>query len=137
MGPLGTNFSEILIKIQNLSLMKMRLKISSLIWWLFCPGGDELSNPDNKVHGANMGPTWVLSAPDGPHVGPMNLTIREHFDVKKGYTGRCSCIPVLLTRGGSHVIRTCVYDPVTSEQITQPDVALSTTKGLCFHIRIT
>ena len=21
--------------------------------------------PDNKVHGANMGPTWVLSAPDG------------------------------------------------------------------------
>ena len=24
-----------------------------------------------------MGPTWVLSAPDGPHVGPMNLAIRE------------------------------------------------------------
>ena len=22
-------------------------------------------------HEANMGPTWVLSAPDGPHVGPM------------------------------------------------------------------
>ena len=21
----------------------------------------------NAVHGANMGPTWVLSAPDGPH----------------------------------------------------------------------
>ena len=31
--------------------------------------------PDNKIHGANMGPTWVLSAPDGPHVGPMNLAI--------------------------------------------------------------
>ena len=31
--------------------------------------------PDNKVHGANMGPTWVLSAPDGPQVGPMNLAI--------------------------------------------------------------
>ena len=29
-----------------------------------------------KVHGANMGPTWVLSSPDGPHVGPMNLAIR-------------------------------------------------------------
>ena len=26
--------------------------------------------------GANMGPTWVLSAPDGPHIGPMNLAIR-------------------------------------------------------------
>ena len=24
-----------------------------------------------------MGPTWVLSAPDGPHVGPMNLAIRD------------------------------------------------------------
>ena len=23
--------------------------------------------PDNKFHGANMGPTWVLTAPDGPH----------------------------------------------------------------------
>ena len=33
--------------------------------------------PDNKVHGASMGPTWVLSAPDGPHVGPMNLAIRD------------------------------------------------------------
>ena len=31
--------------------------------------------PDSKVHGANMGPTWVLSSPGGPHVGPMNLAI--------------------------------------------------------------
>ena len=35
------------------------------------------TNPDRKVHGANMRPTWVLSAPDGPHVGPMNFVIRE------------------------------------------------------------
>ena len=34
-------------------------------------------NPDSKVNGTNMGPTWVLSAPDEPHVGPMNLVIRE------------------------------------------------------------
>ena len=34
-------------------------------------------SPDNEVHGANMGPTSVLSAPDVPHVGPMNLAIRE------------------------------------------------------------
>ena len=33
--------------------------------------------PDNKVHGTNTGPTWVLSAPDGPHVGPMSLAIRD------------------------------------------------------------
>ena len=32
--------------------------------------------PDSKVQRANMGPIWVLSAPDGPHAGPMNLAIR-------------------------------------------------------------
>ena len=34
-------------------------------------------DPDSKVHGANMGPTWVLSAPDGPHVGPWTLLSRD------------------------------------------------------------
>ena len=33
-------------------------------------------HPGSKVHGAIMGPTWVLWATDGPHVGPMNLAIR-------------------------------------------------------------
>ena len=33
---------------------------------------------DSKVHVAHMGLTWVLSAPDGPHVGPMNLAIRVY-----------------------------------------------------------
>ena len=37
--------------------------------------------PDSKVHVANMGPTWVMSAPDGPHVGPMNLAIRIMFSL--------------------------------------------------------
>ena len=35
--------------------------------------------PDSKVHVANMGPIWVLSAPGGPHVGPMSLAIRDHM----------------------------------------------------------
>ena len=26
-----------------------------------------------------MGSTWILSAPDGPHVGPMSLAIRDHI----------------------------------------------------------
>ena len=30
-------------------------------------------SPDTKVHGANMGPTWVLSAPDGPMLAPWTL----------------------------------------------------------------
>ena len=53
-----------------------------------CPGGQcprttieqypwiVLMNPDSKVHEANMGATWVLSAPGGPHVGPINLVVR-------------------------------------------------------------
>ena len=38
--------------------------------------GSRQTFPDSKVHGANLGLTWVLSAPDGPHVGPMSLAIR-------------------------------------------------------------
>ena len=38
-------------------------------------------DPDSKVHGAYLGPTRVLSAPDGPHVGLMNLAIRGHFQI--------------------------------------------------------
>ena len=42
-GRLGTNFSEILIKLQNFSFTKMHLKIPSAKWRPVCPGGDELS----------------------------------------------------------------------------------------------
>ena len=35
-GPLGKNFSEILIKISTLSFKKMRLKVSSAKWRPFC-----------------------------------------------------------------------------------------------------
>ena len=34
--------------------------------------------PDSKIHWDTMGPTWVLSAPDGLHAAPMNLVIREY-----------------------------------------------------------
>ena len=37
--------------------------------------------PDSKIYGANMGPTWVLSAPDGPHVGPMTSVWGPHQNV--------------------------------------------------------
>ena len=42
-GPLGTNFTEILTKIQNFSFTKMHMKISSAKRQPSCPGGDELS----------------------------------------------------------------------------------------------
>ena len=37
-GLVGTNFSEMLIKIQNFSFTKRHMKISSAKWWLFCLG---------------------------------------------------------------------------------------------------
>ena len=44
------------------SLCKMRFCLISCLQILNL-------DPYSKVHGANMGPIWVLSAPDGPHVG--------------------------------------------------------------------
>ena len=38
------NFSDILIKIQNFSFMKMHMKLSSAKWRPFCSGGDELKD---------------------------------------------------------------------------------------------
>ena len=44
-GPLGTNFSEILIAIQTFSLTKTRLKMSSAECCSFCLGLNVLTNP--------------------------------------------------------------------------------------------
>ena len=49
--------------------------------------------PDSNTHGANVGPTWVLSAPDGPLVGPMNLAIGDHYP--SGYAMKQQCDPAL------------------------------------------
>ena len=43
-GPLGTNFSEILIGIQTFSFKKLHLKTSSAKWRLFCLGLNELKS---------------------------------------------------------------------------------------------
>ena len=51
----------------------------TLVWLCWCSVAKP--TPDSKIHGANMEPPWVLSAPDGPHVGPMNLAI---LDLKLG-----------------------------------------------------
>ena len=53
----------------------------SLIVGYFCPCVCSsywgYFDPYSNVHVANMGPTWILSAPCGPHyVGPINLAIR-------------------------------------------------------------
>ena len=74
------------------SIMSVRTEQSSPSWvcipqkslptardfWNTNSGGWTLFHiRDSKVHGANMGPIWVLSAPDGPHVDPLNLAIRD------------------------------------------------------------
>ena len=41
-------------------------------------------SPDREVQGDNMGPTWVLSAPDGTPVAPMNLVIRAVYAITHG-----------------------------------------------------
>ena len=71
--------------------------------------------PDTKVHGANMRPTWVLPAPDGPHVGPMNLVIRDDisFFIKKMHLNMSCviCQPFCLGINvlNLHVVAPCIY----------------------------
>ena len=43
------------------------------------------NTPDSEVHGANMGSTWVLAVLDGPHVGPMNLAMRDIYILHDEY----------------------------------------------------
>ena len=59
-GPLGTNFSEILIEIITFSFKKMRLKVSSAKRWHFCLGLNVLTHlplvPATFMH------QWIGSA---------------------------------------------------------------------------
>ena len=48
-GPLGTNFSGILIKIQAFSFKKKRLKVSSVKWRPFCLGPNVLTHQYNSI----------------------------------------------------------------------------------------
>ena len=61
------NLSPHPLKTNNLNFLKRQLHIICVFY------------PNSNIHGANMGPTWVLLAPDGPHVGPMNLVIWVHL----------------------------------------------------------
>ena len=69
-GPLGTNFSEISIKILTFSFTKMRLKVSSAKWHQFCLGLNVLKHVSNV-------PLAVID------VIPMSLTLwAQHLKVK-------------------------------------------------------
>ena len=75
-------------------------------WNISCELWSYNDRPDSKVHGANMGPTWVLSAPDGHHDGPTNLAIRavchgrlspdmiSHIDVSRKRPQKVTHVPL-------------------------------------------
>ena len=50
---------------------------AALMWKVMMQSGHNFGHafPDSQDHGTNMGPTCVLSAPGGPHVGPINLAM--------------------------------------------------------------
>ena len=63
--------------------------------------------PDSKVHGANMGTTWVLSAPVGPHVGPMNLAIWDHLP-RQVISQRVVCVFYPRKVGSQLILLSCI-----------------------------
>ena len=85
----GINYSEYPCHSNNLEGFQIQLtKLYTNITVYQAMFTEVQTNPDYKVLGANMGPTWVLLAPDGPHVGPMNLAIREWLHSHIGYLKR-------------------------------------------------
>ena len=63
--------------------------------------------PDSKFHGGNMVPTWVLSAPNGPHVGPMDLAIRA-VPFQNGKTRTNNSLKQNIVRSMTFIY--CFYD---------------------------
>ena len=57
-GPLGTNFSEILIEIQSFSFKKTHLKMSSGKWRPFCLGLNVLTNGGLVMPYGHLGQHW-------------------------------------------------------------------------------
>ena len=59
-GPLGTNFSEILLRIQTFSFKKMHLKVSSAKWRPFCLGLNVLSvDGTYTIHTSQLQQEWL------------------------------------------------------------------------------
>ena len=73
-GPLGTNFSEILSEIHAFSFNKMHLKVSSAKWRLFCLGLNELIEMQllkwvlAKISVSITRPQCVKLFPLAPHI---------------------------------------------------------------------
>ena len=86
-GPETHATVSVFVCLRSFSMKKMDITLDKIYWNNSIFDSDMWTltdmllyiTPDSKVHGTNMGPTWVLSPPDGPHVGPMNLAIRGYY----------------------------------------------------------
>ena len=67
-----------------------------------------------------MGPTWVLLAPGGPHVGPINLAIRDGSVIT--HHRLSVCWSILLMRVSAHVNRSMSDTP--TREVNSPSAAI-------------
>ena len=83
--------------------------------------------PDNKVHEANMGPTWVRQDPGGTQVGPMNLAIRADLQMScNNLTERYGARKVIINNTtGSFFMTTALVSHVSGYCVT-------TGSGTCY-----
>ena len=107
----GMGFSEQLwvtvffiwrIYFQHICIVKFSIKVLKIYFWSWKGPSKVLSFHSREAVGTlNMGPTWVLSAPDGPHVGAMNLAIRGRlYDMEILYAQQSLCEGNPLDAGG-------------------------------------
>ena len=74
MGVAGTQYTDNMHKL--LAYNTAKLSVQQMVRdSLFPLNLSDETDPDSKVHGANMGPIWGRQDPGGPHVGPMNFAI--------------------------------------------------------------
>ena len=78
-GPLGINFSEMLIEIHAFSFKKIHLKMSSEKWRLFCLGLNVLTTWGTVVRVANNG--WAYSALCMSYVWHKHRFVSEHWPI--------------------------------------------------------
>ena len=89
--------------------------------------------PDSKVHGANMGPTWVLSAPDGPMLAPLTLLSGRSFNTMACGQLLVCVILVLVLRTRRHVLYLLsifVVDPWWRHQMETYSALLAICEGI-------
>ena len=122
-GPLGTNFSEILIVIQTFSFKKMHLKMSSAKWRPFCLGLNEL-----KWHLCFMCGTTTT------HVGMMcHAQFPGQMIKGQGHSGHlnflqcllCGLMDCVFAIYEANRLNKCIVTECTWQELWMPHVTLT------------